>query len=86
MKLVPGTETKERLGLLLKLTRVASEEKRQALFDHFVNGWPLEGAADLNGVDVSNFKKTVKKLNEVQAVVCQIEDIDFRHLRKGSEK
>lgn len=82
MKLISGIEPRERVELLFKLTSVRSAGKRKAILMHLSQGYPLEEASELCCVDLSNVKKTLQTLNECNQVVCDIEDIDFRHLKK----
>lgn len=73
-----GSETRERMELLLKLTKITSENMISAIIDHYVNGLRQEHAALLNGIKQQNLNRTVKRLNELAGVVEQIKEIDWK--------
>lgn len=75
--LVRGSQTKERLSMLLMLTKINSEDVTDALVDYLVNGHSLSVAADLNGVDRANLHRSITSLNEIAAIVEQIKDYDW---------
>lgn len=67
-----GGESLQRFELLLKLTRIASDDVKDALKDHLVTGLAESTAASVNGVKLSNFKRALDSLNDSAAVVEQI--------------
>jgi len=79
--LIQGSQTTERLELLLSLTRISSESVRDALSDYLVRGLSDSLAASANGVLLPNFTKALKSLDQVAATVEKIKEIDWRHLK-----
>jgi len=78
--LLPGAEKTERLNKLLELTKIKSPEKLKAIHDHLVLGHEAKGAAIRNGLDVSNFSKTIDSIEEVAKIVEELKEIDYAHL------
>ena len=74
--LCSGLESEERIDKLLQLTSITSENKIKALKYHLVNGRPKSVSANINGVDPSNFQKTLDDLNAVASIVEDIKVID----------
>tara|TARA_R110000803_G_scaffold98863_11_gene166955 strand:- start:2157 stop:2429 length:273 start_codon:yes stop_codon:yes gene_type:complete len=74
--LCSGLESEERIDLLLQLTSIKSEDKIKALKYHLVTGRPKSVAANINGVDPSNFQKTLDDLNVVASIIEDIKVID----------
>lgn len=79
--LVSGLESKQRVELLLSLTKISSEALRDSIFDHLCVGHPEKDAAALNGVSQSNFNRAMTKLNDVAGIVEQIKELDWEHLK-----
>ncbi len=67
----------ERLELLFKLTKIASDDVRGALVDHYVRGMKQADAALLNGVPKQNVERGAKRLNEVAAIVEELKEYDW---------
>ncbi len=74
-------ETKERLDLLLSLTSISSDPIKEALTRHFVQGFDFQSAAELAEIKPSNLQRAITKLEKVERIVHQIEDIDFAAAR-----
>ena len=79
--LVRGLEKKERVELLISLTKMSSETQKQAIIDHLVKGRSDTEAALLNDVSQSNFNRAISRLNKVAGIVEKIKDIDWDHLK-----
>jgi hypothetical protein len=81
--LIQGGEDAERLELIISLTKITSESVQQALIDHFKKGSGLaaETAAAVNGVKLSNFMRSINRLEEVAGTIERIKEIDWRHLK-----
>lgn len=62
---VPGCESEKRVDLLLQLTSIRSVNMIKAIKDVLTKGWPDEDSAELNGVDLSNLKRGIRKVNRV---------------------
>lgn len=75
--LLSGHESKERVELLLKLTKISSEAVQEAITDHLVKGLPENLAASLNDVQQPNFYRALTRLNEVACIVEEIKAIDW---------
>ena len=79
--LVQGLESKKRVKLLLKLTKIESENIQSALLEYLCTGLTIDDAAMLNDVPRQNFNRALKRLNEVAEVVERIKEIDWKALR-----
>ncbi|MGL6124627.1 MAG: hypothetical protein ACRC1W_16890 [Shewanella sp.] len=83
--LLPGFESKQRVTLLLSLTRISSPEVIAALTLHYTSALPAERAAARHGIELSNFMRGQKKLEQIAATVEAIKAIDWeKHLAKFS--
>ncbi|EWH09831.1 hypothetical protein DS2_10287 [Catenovulum agarivorans DS-2] len=80
--LVQGNESAARLELLLKLTKIESEDIKAALHDHLVRGFKASHAAHINNVQQQNFVRAYKKLNSIAQIVEQIKELDWAHFKK----
>lgn len=76
--LFKGTQTPERLNLLLSLCKISSEDVKAALSDYLVRGIDKKSAALLNGVPAPNFSRAISQLNVKAEVVEQIKEIDWQ--------
>lgn len=76
-----GSESLERLTLLLTMTGIRSESTLAALKDHLVNGVDLTTASVLNGVTKSNLERDIDKVNDVAAFVAAIEELDWEKFK-----
>lgn len=79
--LLPGFESKRRIELLLSLTRISSPEVIAALTLHYTSSLPAERAAARHGIEVSNFMRGQKKLEQIAATVEAIKAIDWAKLQ-----
>lgn len=79
--LTQGSQCEERLALLLRLTKISSEDVIDALSDYLVRGLAESTAASINGVKLSNFKRALDTLNETAEAVEKIKEIDWRSFR-----
>ena len=75
--LLKGHESKERVELLLSLTRIDSEPQIKAINLHLVNGAEDTLAATTYGVSKSNLSRALKTLNETAKIVERIKEIDL---------
>ena len=74
--LLPGSESKDRVELLLKLTKMNSGSLKRAIYDHLVVGHSQRNAAELNGLPTQNLNRSISKLEEVAMLVEEIKEID----------
>ncbi|QYK07600.1 hypothetical protein [Shewanella mangrovisoli] len=79
--LLPGFESKRRIELLLSLTRISSPDVIAALTLHYTSALPAERAAARHGIEVSNFVRGQKKLEQIAAKVEAIKAIDWAKLQ-----
>ncbi|MBU1477721.1 MAG: hypothetical protein KJ694_10145 [Gammaproteobacteria bacterium] len=79
--LLPGFESQERVALLLSLTRISSPEVIAALTLHYTSALPAERAAARHGIELSNFMRGQKKLEQIAATVEAIKAIDWAKLQ-----
>lgn len=81
MKLLhAASQTKERLNLLLSLTKISSEDIQVGLKYHLVSGFDVNNAAQLAGVKQPNLKRALDKLEMIAQSVEAIKELDFNHL------
>lgn len=76
--IIKGSEPIERVLLLLKLTKIKSENMKSAIIDHYVNGLKEGHAALLNDVKQQNLNKALKRLNKQAGVVEEIKEYDWK--------
>ena len=81
--LLPGSESKERVKLLLKLTKMNSEAVRSAVLDHLCKGHSERNTAELNGVPLQNFNRAMLRLNELAGVVEEIKALDWERFKSN---
>lgn len=73
-----GSQTIERLNLLLSLCKISSEDIKAALSDYLVRGIDKKSAALLNGVPPPNFSRALNQLNAKAEVIEKIKELDWR--------
>lgn len=84
--LIRGGYNPQKLELMLSLTSIRSEDIRAAIHNHLVDGCAVDLAAALNGADVANLKRALKKLNEIARIVEEIKNIDlYKRVAKVTE-
>ncbi len=79
--LTQGGQSTQRLQLLLSLTKITSENVRDALHDYLVRGFGDAMAASLNDVKPSNFNRALASLEQVAATVERIKELDLSVLK-----
>ena len=79
--LIAGGESKERVELLLSLTKISSEQLTDSIIDHLCVGHSEKDAIAINGVTQSNFNRAMKKLNDVAGIVEKIKELDWSKLK-----
>ena len=70
--LMQGFESKKRVKLLLKLTKIESKNIQTALLEYLCKGLTIDDAAMLNDVPRQNLSCALKRLNDVARTVEQI--------------
>lgn len=66
--LIKGMESQARIDLLLQLTKVESEDKIKALYDHFCKGSTISAAAALNDVKQPKLAELIAKIERIAVV------------------
>jgi hypothetical protein len=79
--LLSGYESHERFNLLMKLTKIKSEDVIEALREHLVRGSDEKFSYEVNGVSQSNFNRAIVRLNEVACIVEKIKEIDLNQVK-----
>jgi hypothetical protein len=72
--LVQGCESSEQFGLLLKMTRIESEAKQNALRAYLVDGLPAKRAYAHFGVTQQHFSNGLARLNKAADLAMQYSD------------
>lgn len=85
-----GSQSAARLALLLRFTKIESEDMIDALNDYLVKGLASSTAADINGVDRANLNRAIKTINDMAEIVEAIKDHDYQgsylsHLKDNSD-
>lgn len=75
--LVAGTESLSRVKAIFKLTKIESEDVREAVIDHLVKGFDAKMSVARNGIDQPNFNRALRRLNEKAEVVEEIKEDDW---------
>ncbi|MEZ9198563.1 PapB/FocB family fimbrial expression transcriptional regulator [Shewanella sp. 10N.286.54.B9] len=73
--LVQGRETAEGVGVLLKMTRISSQAKVDALMAHLVDGLPAKRAYWRYQVSQQHFSQALAKLNHAADLALQYQVI-----------
>lgn len=76
--LFAGTQSKERLGLLLSVTKISSEDIKTALYDHLVCGFDVKNAALINDCAQQNVDRALSKLEKVAETFELLKELDAR--------
>ena len=83
--LVRGVESELRLTTLLGFTDIRSKPTIQALKDHLQTNHlalPDNLAAAKNGIELSNFSRALKRLNEVAEQYETLKAYELQHLKR----
>ena len=84
--LIQGGESAARLNLILSATKISSEPTIDALHDHLVKGIGDAAACALNGVQLSNFNRALKTVNEMAGIIEAVKELDWPAKRFESLK
>ena len=79
--LIAGNESKQRVELLLSLTKITSDQVKDSITDHLCAGYSQRDAVILNGVTQSNFTRAMRTLNDVACIVEKIKALDWQHIK-----
>lgn len=79
--LLAGLEPKERIELLLKLTKINSEPLQVAIVDHLAKGLSEKEVVLLNDVTQSNFNRAMRRINGVVEIVEKIKELDLSKVK-----
>tara|TARA_R110000751_G_C13794200_1_gene482641 strand:- start:24009 stop:24260 length:252 start_codon:yes stop_codon:yes gene_type:complete len=72
-----GSQSQERLDVLLSFGKSTSEDIKAALSDYLVRGISKTNAATLNGVPGPNFTRALKRLEVVAGKVEEVKELDW---------
>lgn len=72
-----GSQSQERLDVLLSFGKSTSEDIKAALSDYLVRGISKTNAATLNGVPGPNLTRALKRLEVVVAKIEKIKELDW---------
>ena len=81
--LIRGGESKQRVMLLLKLTKLSSEPTIDALIDHLCIGHSESHSSIVNDITQSNFNRALSALNKVAGTVEEIKELDWERFKSG---
>ncbi|WP_394230164.1 hypothetical protein [Shewanella colwelliana] len=84
--LLPGNEPLERMNLIIGFTKMAAGPQIDALVEHYVNGLPAERAAVRFGIELSNFIRAQRRLEEVATNIERVKEIDWARFGYQSQK
>ena len=76
----PGTESEQRINLLLTIASKLSENTKDALRRHFVMGADTDMCCFIYDLRQPNLARSIKRLNEINHLVEQIKEIDLYHI------
>ena len=74
--LVPGHESKQRVELLFKFTNFRSDNLKQSLMDHLVNGLPAQMAYAKHEVEQPNFSRGLKRLEVIAELIEEAKELE----------
>ncbi|MCG9697455.1 hypothetical protein [Shewanella sp. Isolate11] len=83
--LLPGHEPAAKIRIVIALTRMTSQPQIDALTEHYVNGLPTERAAARFGIDLANFTRAQKRLEEVAEQIEKVKEIDWQRFGYSSQ-
>lgn len=70
------SQSQTRLNLLLQLSKIKSDDVKNALSDHLVRGINKTAAAALNSVPAGNLTRALKKLEQHAQIIEQVKEYD----------
>lgn len=76
--LYKGSQSQERLDVLLSFGKSTSEDIKAALSDYLVRGIGKTNSATLNGVPGPNLTRALKRLETVAGKVEKIKELDWQ--------
>ena len=74
-----ASQNHERLGLLLSLTKISSEDIIKGLEYHLVKGFDINNSAGLAGVKQPNLQRALNQLENVSQIVESIKKYSQNH-------
>ena len=80
--LYKGSQSQARLNLLVKFSKIKSDNIKSALSDHLVRGINKTAAAALNSVPNGNLTRALKKLEQHAQLIEQIKQHDWQTVAK----
>lgn len=74
--LFAGSQSPERLELLLSETKISSEDIKAALYDHLVLGYEVSRAAIRNKVAQQNVDRAIDRLESMASMIEAVKEHD----------
>ena len=74
-QLLQGMESKQKIELLLQLTKITRDDIINAILDHFVRGLTMPASAAINIVKRQNLAVSIESLEKVANIVEQINEL-----------
>ena len=72
-----GSQSQERLDVLLSFGKSTSENIKAALSDYLVRGISKTNAATLNGVKGPNFTRALKRIEIIAGKIEKVKELDW---------
>lgn len=76
-----GGESKERFELMMPLTKINSDDKIAALYDHLVRGFTISQAAEINGLKPQNLNVALDSLEAKIEIHEKLKAHDWAHIK-----
>jgi len=65
-------ESDKTISLILKLTKITSDNLKAAIYDHFVKDYSISQSSAINCVPQPKLTNAVKRLNEIAEIANKI--------------
>ena len=75
--LAQGQESREKVRLLIEMTKIGSDSIEAALYDHLCKNFSISAAASINGCLQPNLSVAIKTLNFFAKRVEQINELNY---------
>ena len=72
-----GLESKNKVDLLLQLTKISSDDMKYAIHDHLVKNFTVGDSATLNNLKQSNLTHALNSLNKIAETVEKINELKY---------
>ncbi|MDW3058696.1 PapB/FocB family fimbrial expression transcriptional regulator [Vibrio sp. 1978] len=79
--MIQGMESKQRVELVLSLTKMRSEQQIEALLRYFVDGLNFSACAELAGITESNFQRAIDRVQAIDTTIEKIKELDWQRFK-----